>query len=109
MRSLGPPESGWEGAARRLESEDHVAFGGHAARERRHLLLPALWAAQSRAGWISRGALNYVCQRLSVPPADAYGVATFYAMLVGRAAAEDDRPRLRRPRLPAGRRTRAAR
>ena len=24
--------------------------------------------------------MNYVCQRLSVPPAEAYGVATFYAM-----------------------------
>ncbi len=44
------------------------------------LLLPALWAAHSRAGWISPGALNYICQRLSVAPAEAYGVATFYAM-----------------------------
>ena len=34
-----------------------------------------------RVGWISRGALNYICERLSVAPADAYGVATFYAML----------------------------
>jgi NADH-quinone oxidoreductase subunit F len=56
-------------------------MGGHAARQRRHLLLPALWALQSRAGWISPGALNYLCQRLSVPPAEAYGVASFYAML----------------------------
>ena len=31
-------------------------------------------------GWISEGGLNYVCQRLTVPPAEAYGVATFYAM-----------------------------
>ncbi len=46
----------------------------------RHLLLPALHAAQGRAGWISAGALNYICERLSVPPAEAYGVATFYAM-----------------------------
>ena len=49
-------------------------------RASRHLLLPALWAAQSRAGWISPGALNYICRGLSVAPADAYGVATFYAM-----------------------------
>ena len=47
---------------------------------RRDLLLPALHAAQSRAGWISEGALNHICERLSVPPAEAYGVATFYAM-----------------------------
>ncbi len=33
-----------------------------------------------RAGWISPGALNYICERLSVAPAEAYGVATFYAM-----------------------------
>src|SRR5207237_1271759 len=61
--------------------DTHVAFGGHAARARRHMLLPALRAVQSRVGWISEGALNYVCTRLSVPPADAWGVATFYALL----------------------------
>jgi NADH-quinone oxidoreductase subunit F len=77
----GPAESGWEGGERRPETEGHLAFGGHASRARRHLLLPVLWAIQSRIGWISAGALNYVCQRLSVAPADAYGVATFYAML----------------------------
>ncbi|MEX0880189.1 MAG: NAD(P)H-dependent oxidoreductase subunit E [Thermoanaerobaculia bacterium] len=77
---LGAPASGWEGGARRPETEGHVARGGDAIRARRHMLLPALWAAQARAGWISPGALNYICQRLSVAPADAYGVATFYAM-----------------------------
>ena len=46
----------------------------------RHRLLPALHAAQARVGWISEGALNHICERLSVPPAEAYGVATFYAM-----------------------------
>ena len=45
----------------------------------RHLLLPALHAAQARVGWISEGALNHICERLSVPPAEAYGVASFYA------------------------------
>ncbi len=77
----GPRASGWEGGPRRPETEGHLAIDGHAAREKRHLLLPALRAVQSRIGWISAGALNYVCQRLSVAPADAYGVATFYAML----------------------------
>ena len=43
-------------------------------------LLPALHALNDRVGWISEGALNYVCRRLTVPPAEAYGVATFYAM-----------------------------
>ena len=53
---------------------------GAAARGRRHLLLPALHAVHDGVGWISAGALNYLSQRLDVPPADAYGVATFYAM-----------------------------
>jgi NADH-quinone oxidoreductase subunit F len=35
---------------------------------------------QDRMGWISEGALNYVSRRLTVPPAEAYGVASFYAL-----------------------------
>jgi NADH-quinone oxidoreductase subunit F len=50
-------------------------------RTRRHLLLPALRAAQRRIGWVTPGALGYTSRRLDVPPADAYGVATFYALL----------------------------
>jgi len=50
-------------------------------RNRRHLLLPALRAAQRRVGWVTPGALGYASRRLDVPPAEAYGVATFYALL----------------------------
>jgi NADH-quinone oxidoreductase subunit F len=57
-----------------------VAFGGHAARAQRHLLLPALHAVQDATGSVSRGALGYISDRLTVPPAEAYGVATFYAL-----------------------------
>jgi NADH-quinone oxidoreductase subunit F len=57
-----------------------VAYGGHAARARRHLLIPALHAVQDAAGSVSRGALSYICDRLTIPPAEAYGVATFYAL-----------------------------
>ncbi len=78
---LGLPESGWDGGVRRGGAAGNTAHGGHDARGRRHLLLPALWALQERVGWISPGGLNYVCRRLTIPPADAYGVATFYALL----------------------------
>ena len=76
---LGPPGSGWKGGERE-PLDGHVARGGRAAREERHLLLPALHALQSRVGWISEGGLNYVSQRLTIPPAEAFGVASFYAM-----------------------------
>src|SRR6266571_8078058 len=75
---LGPAESLWEGGVRR-PADDHVAYGGRAARSRRHLLLPVLHAIQDRTGWVSRGALEYACRRLSIPPAEAYGVVSFYA------------------------------
>jgi NADH-quinone oxidoreductase subunit F len=77
---LGPAESGWRGGVRDTRLDGHVARGGHEARARRDLLIPALHAVQSRIGWISQPALNYVSRRLTVPPAEAYGVATFYAL-----------------------------
>jgi NADH-quinone oxidoreductase subunit F len=76
---LGPPADGWTGGER-SEADLHIARGGHRSRQQRHLLLPALWALQGEIGWISPGGMNYVCERLTVPPAEAYGVATFYAM-----------------------------
>jgi NADH-quinone oxidoreductase subunit F len=51
------------------------------AGERRDLLLPALQAAQARIGFVSEGALGHICRRLCIPPAEAYGVASFYALL----------------------------
>ncbi len=62
------------------ETERLVLGGGERRRERRHLLLPALHALQNAKGWISPGGLNHVCDLLQVPPAEAYGVATFYEM-----------------------------
>src|SRR2546428_7715358 len=76
---LGPAESGWRGGARDPRTEGHVAQGGHEARARRDQLIPVLHAIQSRIGWISQPAPNYVCKRLAIPPAQAYRVAAFYA------------------------------
>ncbi|MFC4496184.1 NAD(P)H-dependent oxidoreductase subunit E [Streptomyces ovatisporus] len=77
---LGPPASAWEGADDRSTGDLRWALGGRDARERRDLLLPGLHAVNDRVGWISEGALSYLCRRLTVPPAEAYGVATFYSM-----------------------------
>ena len=79
---LGPPQSAWDGGPRGGGRDTHVAtVGGAGSRALRHLLLPALQALQARTGWISQGGLGYVCERLNVPPAEAWGVATFYALL----------------------------
>jgi NADH-quinone oxidoreductase subunit F len=82
---LGPPASGWEGGTF-SGLDGHVAYGGHEARARRQFLLPALHAVQDAVGSVSKGALGYISERLTVPPAEAYGVATFYALI-------DTRPR----------------
>ena len=76
---LGPPESRWQGGARRDE-DAHAAFGGQAARARHHLLINVLHAVQERVGWISPGALDQIGRQLDLAPAVAYGVASFYAL-----------------------------
>jgi NADH-quinone oxidoreductase subunit F len=81
---IGPPTSGWYGGTR-TPLDGRVARGGHDARSRRDLLLPALHGVQARIGWISEPALGYICRRLTVPPAEAYGVATFYALFATKA------------------------
>jgi NADH-quinone oxidoreductase subunit F len=78
--ALGTAPSSWTGGVRDIDVDGRTAASGHAARAERHRLLPALHAVHARAGWISPGALNYVSQRLDVPPAETYGVASFYGM-----------------------------
>jgi NADH-quinone oxidoreductase subunit F len=84
---LGPATSRWDGGDPAAggdggdPADGRFARGGHEARGRRHLLLPVLHAIQARVGWISQPALEYACRRLTVPPAEAYGVAAFYGML----------------------------
>jgi NADH-quinone oxidoreductase subunit F len=76
---LGPADTGWDGGQRTV-ADGHVAYGGRAARARRHLLITVLHSVQERIGWISPGAIDHIAERLAVPPAEAYGVASFYAL-----------------------------
>jgi NADH-quinone oxidoreductase subunit F len=67
------------GESRSISAADRAIEGGfHETARRRHLLLPVLHAVQDAIGWISPGAVSYVSRRLLVPPADVYGVASFY-------------------------------
>ena len=65
--------------AEEIAAVDGVAVA--AAASKRAYLLPVLRAIQGRVGWVSPGALNYASQKLDVPPAEAFGVADFYALL----------------------------
>ena len=83
---LGPPRNrcqGGERAERAPDGEDARTSraGWSWVAEQRHRLLPTLWAVQDEVGYVGAGALGYICQRLGVPPAEAYGVATFYGLL----------------------------
>ncbi len=96
LRTSGSPASPKEKEAvdsviSKLEKSGSVESNGktaHAGHEipfdnkggQRDLLLPALHAIQERIGWISHGALDYLSLQLGVPPAETYGVASFYAM-----------------------------
>jgi len=77
---LGAPGSSWEGGERKAADVRTASGGNQKAADRRHLLLPVLHAIQKRAGWISQGAINYAALRLDLPPAEVYGVASFYGM-----------------------------
>ncbi|HEV7667943.1 MAG TPA: NAD(P)H-dependent oxidoreductase subunit E [Thermoanaerobaculia bacterium] len=76
---LGAPQTGWTGGARDSAADGRTSGGGLAAQARPRLL-PTLHAIQSRIGWISPGALNYASLRLGLPPAETYGVASFYGL-----------------------------
>ncbi len=78
---IGLPDTRWTGGDRLDAADAITARTGAVARARRTELLPVLHAVQKAVGWVSWGALNYVSLRLTVPPAEAYGVASFYAML----------------------------
>ena len=74
---LGPAPRRPAASRRRSATTSRAAARAASAR---HLLLPTLHAVNDRVGWISRGAINYIAERLDVAPADIYGVATFYAL-----------------------------
>jgi NADH-quinone oxidoreductase subunit F len=81
IRIHGPEADGTERAV-----VDSVL--GSLARPPRDLLLPALHAVQDRFGWLKPGALNHICSRMDLPPAELFGVATFYHLFSLSPAAE---------------------
>lgn len=48
--------------------------------EKKAALMPTLWMAQNKFGWISNEVMVYVASLLDVPVSHVEGVATFYTM-----------------------------
>ncbi len=77
---IDAPHLDGSGSAVIFETERLVRGGTAKAAGVRHLLLPTLHALQRESGWISHGGVNHIADRLQVPPAEAYGVASFYEL-----------------------------
>lgn len=70
---------------------DRIARAGAERRfNRRHLLLPVLHAVRDAVGHISEGGANEIAQVLQVPPAEVFGVASFYELFAFEPAGADD-------------------
>ncbi len=48
--------------------------------DRRAAVMPALWIAQEKFGWLSEEAMRLVAATIDMPYAQVYGVASFYTM-----------------------------
>lgn len=48
--------------------------------EKRSAVMPALWMAQEKWGWLPQGAIQLVADTLGMSFAQVWGVATFYTM-----------------------------
>jgi NADH-quinone oxidoreductase E subunit len=48
--------------------------------EKKAAIMPVLWMAQKKFGWLSKEVMEYVAELLDLTYAHVYGVATFYTM-----------------------------
>jgi NADH-quinone oxidoreductase E subunit len=48
--------------------------------EKESSIMPILWLAQKKFGWISNEVISYIAKLLDVSPSKVEGVATFYTM-----------------------------
>lgn len=62
--------------AEKAEIQGHIAkYPDH-----RSAVMPALWIAQEKFGWLSSEAIKLVADTIDMPYAHVYGVASFYTM-----------------------------
>ena len=68
------------GPALTFDGDRIARSGSERIFNRRHLVLPVLHAVRDAVGHISEGGVNAIADALQVPPAEVYGVASFYEL-----------------------------
>ena len=65
-----------------FSSDEKSEIQKHVAKypDKRSAIMPALWVAQNKFGWLSDGAMKLVSEELGVPFTQVFGVASFYTM-----------------------------
>jgi NADH-quinone oxidoreductase subunit E len=66
----------------RFTEEELIEIRGHQGKypTNRSAVMPVLWMAQNKYGWLSQGAMQLVADTLGLSYAHVYGVASFYTM-----------------------------
>ncbi len=65
-----------------FSAEEKAEIARHVAKypEKRSAIMPSLWIAQEKFGWLCEEAMKLVAEEIGVPYAHVYGVASFYTM-----------------------------
>lgn len=78
------------GPALTFDGDRIARAGAERLFHRRHLLLPVLHAVRDAVGHISEGGANEIAEALQIPPAEVFGVASFYELFTFEPAGADD-------------------
>lgn len=78
------------GPALTFDGDRIARSGSERIFNRRHLLLPVLHAVRDAVGYISEGGANEIADALQVPPAEVFGVASFYDLFAFEPPASPD-------------------
>lgn len=78
------------GPALTFDGDRIARSGSERIFNRRHLLLPVLHAVRDAVGHISEGGANEIAEALQVPPAEVFGVASFYELFTFEPSGADD-------------------
>jgi NADH-quinone oxidoreductase subunit E len=76
------PEKQLDSNVYEFTSEELALIEKHVSKypTRQSAVMPALWIAQEKWGWLPQGAIQLVADTLGLSFAHVYGVATFYTM-----------------------------